>query len=59
MKKNKMIRTTKKGFGVSVCGTNMSSIELYQCSDINQFKKMSKETFVSQYGVRGPRGFCA
>uniref|UniRef100_A0A8C7XUM2 Reverse transcriptase domain-containing protein n=1 Tax=Oryzias sinensis TaxID=183150 RepID=A0A8C7XUM2_9TELE len=44
--KIKLIRTTKKSFCVSVCGTklwNSLSNELKQCSNIQIFKKMYKE----------------
>ncbi|XP_024116978.1 uncharacterized protein LOC112138628 [Oryzias melastigma] len=50
--KVRLIRTTKKSFCVSVCGTklwNKLSNELKQCSSIYKFKKMYKETLISQY----------
>uniref|UniRef100_A0A3B3I1E4 Reverse transcriptase domain-containing protein n=1 Tax=Oryzias latipes TaxID=8090 RepID=A0A3B3I1E4_ORYLA len=50
--KVKLIRTTKKSFCVSVCGTklwNSLSNELKKISNIQIFKKMYKETLISGY----------
>lgn len=50
--KRNRCRTTRRGFNLSICGVrewNNLSIELKQCSNLNQFKKKYKHMVFQQY----------